>query len=268
VGLINHLNAPSYKIHIMVKKIIPNDMNLKNSDSDEDSDDNCSNGVTSEDDSNAINNEVIDPVKFFAVKELCYYKTVDKFFKNCSEENISTMIEIINKKSHVSLRTLDWFVTKYSKRRIDCGINKNCEIFDVRISYKSQLKSYKKKYFDPFRRRKKFVYEFKDSENRKVFTTLGQLNFFKWVFLNNILEYVKTHLKHITKEMNIANKEDKKRKKLKLDCDNKEKDSESSSSTSNDKKKHPKKNKKDSDLKINATKFSVNDEMKITLKFD
>ena len=60
----------------------------------------------------------INPKDFFTVKELCYYKKIDKFFTGCTKENIIKMIDIINGKSSISLRVLDWFVTKYSKKRI------------------------------------------------------------------------------------------------------------------------------------------------------
>lgn len=222
-------------------------------------------------DSKNNENNSIDPVKFFTVKELCYYKTIDKFFKGCADENISKMIDIIEGKSHISLRVLDWFVTKYSKKKIDCGINKDAEIFDVRISYKSQLKSYKKKYFDPFRRRKKFVYYFGDrNDNKYIDTTLGQLNFFKWAFYNNVLVYVDKNLKNIIKEMNNSNKEEKKKKV--------QKKLSSNDNISNDDKPQKVNKKKikitsttsepNENIKINAIKTTDNDEVQIVLKFD
>lgn len=204
----------------------------------------------------------------FSVKELCYYKMIKKFFTQCSEENILKMIDIIEGKSNISLRILDWFVTKYSKKRLDCGIKntKNTEIFDVRISYKSQLKSYKKRYFDPFRRRERFVYNFENTDT-KISTTIGQLNFFKWAFTNGIITYVEKNLKQISKEMNHSNKEEKKKKKIKVDNENQ-------SSEEDIKKKKIKKNKKNNDnestgnIKINAIKTTENDEVQIILKFD
>ena len=69
------------------------------------------------------------------------------------------MIDIINGKSEISLRILDWFVTRYSnKYKITIDMGDEEDIFNVHISYKAQLKSYKKKYFDPFRRKKKFFF--------------------------------------------------------------------------------------------------------------
>lgn len=237
------------------------------SDSDNESDIESS---TSLDKNEEVND--IDPVKFFSVKELCYYKMIEKFFKQCPEENISKMIDIIEGKSNISLRILDWFVTKYSKKRIDCGASKDTEIFDVRISYKSQLKSYKKRYFDPFRRRKKFIYHFdgKIYGEKSINTTLGQLNFFKWAFVNNIIVYVEKNLKQISKEMNQSNKEDKKKKKIKEN--EKMSDDEKKVKKINKNKSKTKKSSSDTEstgnVKINAIKTTENDEVQIVLKFD
>lgn len=208
----------------------------------------------------------INPVDFFSVKELCYYKMIDKYFQACQAENIDKMINIIEGNSSISLRVLDWFVTKYSKKRIESTQN-NGEAFDVRISYKSQLKSYKKRYFDPFRRRRKFNYYFESDKKKCIVTTLGQLNFFKWAFTNNILVYVEKNLKQIGKEMNLANKEDKKKKKQKNDEVVKKKVEEKISNKVNEK------TRKSSDTSSNsssndAIKKNENGEVQIVLSFD
>jgi hypothetical protein len=232
--------------------------------------------------SNASTDESIDEKKdvqidlktFFSVKELCYYKMIDKFFKNYTTENIIKMIDIIESKSSISLRILDWFVTKYSKKRIDCGNKEGSEVFDVKISYKSQLKAYKKRYFDPFRRRKKFKYYFENSNNTNVYTTLGQLNFFKWAFTNGIIAYVDNNLNQISKEMNSSNKEDKLRKKIKIDEKKKiEEDTKLNIKKINDnsdKNKKKQKTKLKDNIKINSTPFKTgeNGQAKIVLTFD
>lgn len=217
----------------------------------------------------------VDLCSFFNEKEICFYTMINKFFLNCSEENIKKMVEIVNCESNISLRILDWFVTKYSKKRIDCNMNKDVEVFDVRISYKSQLKSYRKKYFDPFRRRKKFKYHYattETGEKKYVNTTLGQLNFFKWAISNGIINYVEKNLNQIVKAMNISNKEDKK-KKIKTKSEELKKVNDTSVSgkrkaikLSNENTKGIKKN--DDSIRINATKSLKNDEIEIVLTFD
>jgi len=163
---------------------------------------------------------LVDYSKKFTKKEIYYLKMIKDFYNNCDPSDISKMIDIINGSSNISLRILDWFVTRYShKKKVIINFKNNEEIFDVHISYKAQLKSYKKRYFDPFKRsskkREKFIVNFGEYNNvKQIFdTTIGQLNFFRWAISNNIIDYVEKNYVEIAKEMNISNKEDKRRKK-------------------------------------------------------
>ena len=84
---------------------------------------------------------------------------------------------------------IDWFATNYSKKhntifmiyRDEYGertLDETTEIvsqFNVYNSYKSQLKAYSKKRFDPFCRRERIDIEI---NNIHLNTTIGQLNFF------------------------------------------------------------------------------------------
>ena len=107
----------------------------------------------------------------------------------------------------ISLRLLDWFVTNYSKKNNSAynvkekNINK---LFNVHYSYKSQLKAYSKKFFDPFCRRNRVPF-FYDSENC-IITTIGQLNFFKWAISYNVINFVNDNIKSIEYDMNKSNK--------------------------------------------------------------
>jgi hypothetical protein len=144
----------------------------------------------------------LEKMKFYAIHG---------FYKNkCSVEKINKMIDIINGDDSISLRILDWFVTRYSKRNVH--LMKDGELYDVHIKYKAQLKSHKKRYFDPFKRKNKFVYTFEKAGNKQLFTTIGQLNFFYWAISDNIIDYVSDNLGQIVRVMNATNKEDKKKK--------------------------------------------------------
>lgn len=118
-------------------------------------------------------------------------ESLDNYY---NETNLNTLTEILNSQS-VSLRVIDWFVTNYSKKYNIEYNNKN-NIVNVYISYKSQLKSYSKKFFDPFCRRNRINYK------QSLSTTIGQLNFFKWALTNGILDYVKNNYKIIESDMN------------------------------------------------------------------
>jgi len=151
---------------------------------------------------------------FKSKKELMFYKMINNFFKQCKKEDIEKMVTIITKSEPISLRLLDWFITKYSKKTIGIEIGGEKQTFDVHISYKAQLRSFKKRQFDPFKRAepRKFNYYYdKNDKEKKVTTTLAQLNFFKWAITNGILLYVEKNLAQINKEMSNSN-EDKKKK--------------------------------------------------------
>ena len=68
------------------------------------------------------------------------------------------------------------------------------------MSYKNLLNAYSKKIFDPFCRRDRIEFEFKDK--KKIVTTVGQLNFFRWAIQNNVLNYIIEHYKEIEEDMN------------------------------------------------------------------
>jgi hypothetical protein len=115
-------------------------------------------------------------------------------------ENINTLIPIISGYSQLSIRVLDWFVTNYAKKHNVIYILPSGNHFNVHLSYKSQLKGYKKKMFDPFCRKKRIPFYYGD--NKCIITTIGQLNFFRWAIENNILNYVIDNIESITGDMN------------------------------------------------------------------
>jgi len=203
--------------------------------------------ISSDTDDNSEDSEIINEVNVPLISELVlskketyHYKIIDKFYKSLDKENVLILIDIVEKKSKVSLRLIDWFVTKYAhKYKIRLERNNTSNIdngFNVHISYKAQLQSYKKKYFDPFRRRKrlKFKYFFDKEKKISLCTTIGQLNFFKWAFTNNIVGYVINNYDIIAKAMAQSNKIDKSKKKATSDSDSNTNTSVSEVVVSND----------------------------------
>jgi hypothetical protein len=193
--------------------------------------------------------ENFNPHTFFkSQKQLCYYKMVDRFFKKSTLEINKKMVDIINANSIISLRVLEWVVTKSNKKSVNIKIGDN-EYFSINIMYKAQLKSYKKKNFDPFRRDKKFYYSYDQlDDTKKVLTTLGQLNFFKWATSNKIIDYVEKHYEDINRSMINYNKEEKikktekKKKKVEIvttKTKNKQNEKRTSTNSNNSNKKIP-----------------------------
>ena len=124
--------------------------------------------------------------------------------------NMDAFVEILQERSLVSLRMIDWFVTKYSK-----NINTQYEVNEKRVSvytsYKSQLKAYSKKQMDPFCRRDRIVL---NKHGAEIVTTLGQMNFFRWAIENQILKYIYDHYDFLEQEMKRDNKNNLSRKTL------------------------------------------------------
>ena len=122
------------------------------------------------------------------------------------DNNIDKILPILTSNSTISIRVLDWFVTNYSKKyNIIYQIkNDSSSLFNVYLQYKSQLKGYRKKLFDPFCRKKRifFYYDIK----KCIVTTIGQLNFFRWAIKYDILDYVKNNLSAICVDMNKSTK--------------------------------------------------------------
>jgi len=106
--------------------------------------------------------------------------------------------------SAISLRLIDWFVTNYAKQYNTSYILNNQE-FLVYTNYKSQLKAYSKKLFDPFCRRERIMFQLTGHE--PFLTTVGKLNFFRWAIEKGIMDYIKTNYVKIEKEMNTAARE-------------------------------------------------------------
>ena len=128
--------------------------------------------------------------------------------------NLDKILKIINGESQVSLRLIDWFATNYSKKFFTVYMLKNSQgedyRFKVYIDYKLKLKAYSKKRFDPFCRWDRINIPY--TNDKYVQTTIGQLNFFRWVLENKILDYVLKHYDEINKDMNKRNSTTKNRK--------------------------------------------------------
>ena len=124
-----------------------------------------------------------------------------KFYN--ADNNLQTMLEIINGESPISLRIVDWFATNYAKQRFTVYDLSDGSRFKVYNDYKLKLRAYSKKRFDPFCRWDRINIPYKDG--KYIQTTLGQLNFFKWALENNVIDYIQKHYTDIENDMNNRN---------------------------------------------------------------
>jgi hypothetical protein len=128
------------------------------------------------------------------------------------------LLSVVNGDNRISLRSIDWFITNYSKKHniyylvhethegfpTDEAHGVKTRNFNVHQSYKSQLKAYSKKRFDPFCRRERIAFQVTGGV---VETTIGQLNFFRWALANGVTDYIIENKQTIEDDMNACLKE-------------------------------------------------------------
>ena len=128
--------------------------------------------------------------------------SLQRFYSNHPE--IGKVLTYLNGEAPLSLRIIDWFVTKYSRKNF-VRYQLNGQDFLVYLSYKGQLKAYSKQYFDPNCRRERIMFQIQGHE--QIMTTIGKLNFFRWALESKILEYIETHEEEIRTGYNAFLKE-------------------------------------------------------------
>ena len=125
--------------------------------------------------------------------------------------------DLIEARTAISLRLLDWFVTHFAKKNnvlywLDTHnefyphLSNGVELrkFTVYTEYRAQLRAFSKHSFDPFRRHNRISFVVNErSDGSPVFvdTTIGQLNFFRWALQNKVIEYVLRNLSTIEDDM-------------------------------------------------------------------
>lgn len=115
--------------------------------------------------------------------------SLQKFYS--SRPDIPKIIPYLTGDSVISLRIIDWFVTKYSRKNF-VRYPLNGKEFLVYLSYKGQLRAYSKRYFDPNCRRERISY--KIPGNDSFLTTIGKLKFFSWALENKVIEYIEKNI--------------------------------------------------------------------------
>lgn len=142
-------------------------------------------------------------------KEYYLFSSLLKYYDN--KINHDAFVEVLQDSSMISLRMIDWFVTKYSKKN-NINYEINGKTFEVYTNYKSQLKVFSKKSIDPFCRRDRLVL---DKHSVSIVTTIGQMNFFKWAIDNGVLKYICDNFEILEKEMKSYSKNENEKRKLK-----------------------------------------------------
>jgi hypothetical protein len=145
--------------------------------------------------------------KIFCKQELII-NSLQRFYAN--REDKTEIMRILEGTSDVSLRLIDWFVTNYSKQHSTSYLL-NGQEFLVYTNYKSQLKAYSKKLFDPFCRRERIMFQIPGYPLLQ--TTVGKLNFFRWAIEKGVLQYIQENITTIEAAMNANARELQKARK-------------------------------------------------------
>jgi len=124
--------------------------------------------------------------------------SINAFYRD--EKNKATLLNVLNKKSGISLRNLEWFITNYAKKNHTSYHTDDGKVFTVHTAYKSSLLGYSKKLFDPFCRAEKISYVIPGT-HEEIHTTVAQLNFIKWCIKNDVITFLSEH-----KDSLMANK--------------------------------------------------------------
>ena len=111
------------------------------------------------------------------------------------------ILSLIQQKAALSLRALDWLVTNYAKKNNIVSITTRSNIFNIYHGYKVSLSHYRRRHFDPFRRRARIV--LCHGEERYE-TTVGQCNFLHWAHINGVLDFAIVNADKIERDMNAA----------------------------------------------------------------
>ena len=139
-------------------------------------------------------------------KEQWVLHRLENFYKE--NGNLQRIQGILHGESKISLRLIDWLVTNYAKKHNISYLTKqgNRHVI-VYLAYKSHLKAYSKKMFDPFCRWKRIQF-------LGLNTTVGQLNFFEWAMQDEVLDYLEENYDAVQSDMDacsttIQSKDDK-----------------------------------------------------------
>lgn len=184
-------------------------------------------------------------------------------FYRKNPQHMDTFVKIVTE-STLSLRIIEWFVTNYAKQFGTEYRLKTGELCRVNVGYRLLLKSYHKKFVDPFCRGKgNRLIHLPYNGTHMIETTHAQLNFFKWAFENEIIDYITANYDAINADMQKRGSNSLKRVRAasSVGCGGGESVVASSASI-------PKTRKKRRELSVSAIKNVTRRDVEVILKFD
>lgn len=150
----------------------------------------------------------------FNKSEQRIYENIVRYYTE-HPEHYKKMVSIVDRKSKITTSLIEYFILTYAKNNSTMYIKSNNNFFIVYVNYKNFLNGYHKEYIDIFRRKKSkdekdFFFTLHDITLK---TRLAQLHFFKWVFTNEMIDYIENNFEDIDKAFEKHKKDKTKSKK-------------------------------------------------------
>jgi hypothetical protein len=123
-------------------------------------------------------------------------------FFNQHPSALDTFVRTLKRQGPFSLRLVDWYATNFS-RRVRMQIQHNGFLVDLHADYRRHLNVYTKRFFDPFARRERIAVLLLP-DNERLLTTVGQMNFLKWMIHKGVDRTVATVKREVEQDMKNA----------------------------------------------------------------
>lgn len=138
---------------------------------------------------------------------------VRRLERRYTQQILRTVLKpLIEQTSPVSLRVLDWVVVNFSKKHnIFCSTQRSGQMVNIHHLYRSTLAYWKRRLFDPFRRRTRIQV---DIDGCLCETTLGQANFVLFTYESGILAFVIRHIDAVEDDMNVVSQQQKRDRQI------------------------------------------------------
>ena len=170
-----------------------------------------------------------------SIQQIAILERLQSFY---TEQMIEDVLRpIVNQEDSISLRALDWVCTNLSKSQPIVCQDIHGRPFNVHTGYKKALSWFRRRCapkhglrpevgrgrpvttpfaprrsprnFDPFRRRLRIVCR---SDNGDVSSTVGQLNYIQFCYVNGVLNYTREHGREIERHMTRVTSESRQKK--------------------------------------------------------
>lgn len=112
--------------------------------------------------------------------------TLKRFYSN--KKHIQILESVVELRDKITLRRLERFITQDARKFNIVMIQDDGTPFRLYKEYRAQQDAFTKRFFDPFCRYDRILIERKGKHC--IETTVGQLNFFRWIINNNVLDFV------------------------------------------------------------------------------